>query len=85
MRLPGMMLPGNASRVTTPLTRRAVLGSKICTPIASSSEKSPRRMARDGTELVTVSIVLSCSFSYDPMKNVRFLKIGPDTIPLKRL
>ena len=63
MRLSGMMFPGNGSRVTTPLTSRAVAGSKICTPIASSSEKSPRRIRSLGTELVTVSIVSSCSFS----------------------
>ena len=38
-----------------------------------------------GTELVTVSIVSSWSFSYDPMKNVRLRKIGPDSVVLKRL
>ena len=57
-------------------------GSKICTPFDSSSEKSPVRIFAVGTELVNGSIVSSCSFSNENMKNVLFLKIGPPTAPL---
>ena len=80
-----MILPGNGSRTTTPFTRRAVRGSKICTPFDSSSEKSPVRILAVGTELVNDSIVSSCSFSYENMKNVLFRKIGPPIAPLNRL
>jgi hypothetical protein len=43
------------------------------------------RIRAVGTEVVTASTVSSCSFSYENMKNVLFLKIGPEMVPLKRL
>ena len=54
-------------------------------PAASSSEKSPLRIRSVGTDVVKVSTVSSCSRSYDPMKNVLFLKMGPPSVPLNRL
>ena len=80
-----MMLPGNGSRTTTPFTSRAVRGSKIWMPFASSSEKSPLRILIVGTELVNDSMVSSCSFSYENMKKVLLRKIGPPIPPLYRL
>jgi hypothetical protein len=43
------------------------------------------RILAVGTELVNDSMVSSCSFSYENMKNVLFLKIGPPIPPLYRL
>ena len=56
-------VPGERIAGHDTVDQPALAGSKICTPIASSSEKSPRRIRSLGTELVTVSIVSSCSFS----------------------
>ena len=81
----GMMLPSNGWRTTTPLTFCALNGLWIRTPSGSSSEKSPFRILSVGTECVTASTVSSWSFSYDPMKKVLPLKIGPESVALKRL
>ena len=68
-----MMLPGNGSRVHTPLTSRPVAGSKIriSRPCASTRPlKSPRFIASVGTVLNSGAGVPSRYVSPVNMKNV---------------
>ena len=73
MRFAGMMLPGNGSRVHTPLTSRPVarVVDAICRPCASTRPlKSPRFIASVGTVLNSGAGVPSRYFSPVNMKNV---------------